>query len=69
MAVALSHLELEDYIDVIIYESASELKQVGAGITVWPRGWEILKSMGLEASMTERISPEQKRALTRELSE
>ncbi|KAF8894212.1 salicylate hydroxylase [Gymnopilus junonius] len=67
LAVALSHLELEDYVEVTIYESTSELKQVGAGITVWPRGWEILKNMGLEASLTERIAPEQRDAVKKEL--
>ncbi|KAF8894215.1 hypothetical protein CPB84DRAFT_1783003 [Gymnopilus junonius] len=67
LAVALSYLELEDYVEITIYESTSELKQVGAGITFWPRGWEILKSMGLETPLTERIAPEQRDALKKEL--
>jgi len=55
LAVALSHLNLEEFIQVDIYESTAKLTQVGAGITLWPRGWEILKSMGLEASLVARL--------------
>ncbi|KDR80370.1 hypothetical protein GALMADRAFT_136860 [Galerina marginata CBS 339.88] len=59
LAVALSHLNLEEFIQVDIYESAAKLTQVGAGITLWPRGLEILKSMGLEASLAIRLPDEQ----------
>lgn len=69
MAVALSHFNLEDLIEVDIYESTSEMKQVGAGITLYPRGWEILKSIGLEEPLAARIQEDQKGALTKELSE
>ncbi|KDR65937.1 hypothetical protein GALMADRAFT_148313 [Galerina marginata CBS 339.88] len=57
LAVALSHLKLEDSIQVDIYESAAKLTQVGAGITFSPRAWEIVRSMGLEPSLAARLAP------------
>lgn len=59
MAVALSNLHLDEHIQVDIYESTAKLTQVGAGITLWPRGREILKNMGLEESLAERLSADQ----------
>ncbi|PPQ74854.1 hypothetical protein CVT26_005183 [Gymnopilus dilepis] len=67
LAVAFSNLHLEDHLDIVIYESTAALKQVGAGITVWPRAWEILKSMGLESSLYERLSPDHRDAVTRKI--
>ncbi|KAG5638592.1 hypothetical protein H0H81_011678 [Sphagnurus paluster] len=43
-AVALS--EYPD-IDVEVYECAAELAEVGAGICVYPRPWEILRRLGV----------------------
>ena len=40
-------------IDIAIYESAHELSEIGAGIGVWPRIWEILRSLGLEEDLIE----------------
>ncbi|PPQ90605.1 hypothetical protein CVT25_007566 [Psilocybe cyanescens] len=59
LAVALSNLHLDEHIQVDIYESTAKLTQVGAGITLWPRGREILKNMGLEESLAERLSADQ----------
>ncbi|KAH9478749.1 Salicylate hydroxylase [Psilocybe cubensis] len=59
IGVAMSNLKLDNVFQVDIYESTAKLTQVGAGITIWPRGWEILKNMGLEASLVERLSPDQ----------
>lgn len=60
MAVALSKLQLvDDLIQLDIYESTKKLTQIGAGIMMWPRGWEIMRSFGLEASLTEKMSPDQ----------
>ncbi|KAL1725012.1 hypothetical protein EV714DRAFT_288165 [Schizophyllum commune] len=41
-------------IDVTVYEGASRLAEVGAGIGFWPRPREILKRLGLEKELMER---------------
>ncbi|KAL1661016.1 hypothetical protein GGG16DRAFT_66390 [Schizophyllum commune] len=41
-------------IDVTVYEGASRLAEVGAGIGFWPRPTEILKRLGLEEELMER---------------
>ncbi|KAI5823698.1 hypothetical protein EV122DRAFT_284705 [Schizophyllum commune] len=40
--------------DVTVYEGASRLAEVGAGIGFWPRPREILKRLGLEKELMER---------------
>ena len=40
-------------IDLHIYESAEELNEIGAGVGVWPRTWEILRMLGLEDDLLE----------------
>ncbi|KAF8991048.1 hypothetical protein BDQ17DRAFT_1287752 [Cyathus striatus] len=47
-AVALS--QYPD-IDVEIFEGASKLAEVGAGIGIFPRPWEIIRRLGLEADL------------------
>lgn len=59
LAVALSRLDLENLIEVDIYESAPQLTQVGAGITFWPRAWKILQKLGLEEALVRHLSPGQ----------
>jgi 2-polyprenyl-6-methoxyphenol hydroxylase-like FAD-dependent oxidoreductase len=59
--VALSKLGLDDVLEIDIYEAATKLAQVGAGITVLPRAWDILKKLGLEKALSER-SPTSKAA-------
>ena len=59
MAVALTRLNITDTIQVDIYESAAKLTQVGAGITIWPRGWEIIRELGLEDGLAPYICPGQ----------
>ena len=34
-------------LEVDIYEADSEIRTVGAGITVWPRTWTIMRHLGL----------------------
>ncbi|KAL1698925.1 hypothetical protein EV121DRAFT_284475 [Schizophyllum commune] len=41
-------------IDVAVYEGASRLSEVGAGIGLWPRPREILERLGLEEEPMER---------------
>ena len=38
-------------IQVDIYESASKLTELGVGIGMWPRSWEIIRSLGLEEEL------------------
>ncbi|KAF9449147.1 4-aminobenzoate hydroxylase [Macrolepiota fuliginosa MF-IS2] len=46
-AVALNALDKDRKIAIDLYEAAPELAEIGAGINVWPRSWEILKQIGL----------------------
>ncbi|KIK60437.1 hypothetical protein GYMLUDRAFT_73887 [Collybiopsis luxurians FD-317 M1] len=48
-AVALKHCT---NVDVDLYEQAAQITEIGAGVAVWPRTWEILKSMGLEDDLS-----------------
>ncbi|KAG5644252.1 hypothetical protein DXG03_008790 [Asterophora parasitica] len=38
-------------IDVEVYEAAEELAEVGAGIGIFPRPWEIIRRLGLEEEL------------------
>ncbi|KAE9405425.1 FAD/NAD(P)-binding domain-containing protein, partial [Gymnopus androsaceus JB14] len=38
-------------IEINLYEQAHQITEIGAGITVWPRTWEILQSLGLEEEL------------------
>ncbi|KAF8966624.1 FAD/NAD(P)-binding domain-containing protein [Flammula alnicola] len=55
LAVAISRLNIDKFIQVDIYEAAAKLTQVGAGISLWPRGWEILKDLGLDDDLAPHI--------------
>ncbi|KAF8075333.1 hypothetical protein FPV67DRAFT_1728536 [Lyophyllum atratum] len=48
-----SFVALSEYpdIDVEVYESAAELAEVGAGIGVFPRAWEVIRRLGLEEEL------------------
>ena len=59
LAVALSKLDLDNAIKIDIYEAASELTQVGAGITFWPRAWDIIEKLGLDGELAEHLAPGQ----------
>ncbi|KAM5540038.1 hypothetical protein V8D89_006178 [Ganoderma adspersum] len=43
----------EDTVEVDIYESAHELTEIGAGVSMWPRIWEIIRYLGLEDELLE----------------
>ncbi len=47
LAVALNALDKDQKITIDIYEAAPELGEIGAGINVWPRTWELFKKIGL----------------------
>ncbi|KAF5383335.1 hypothetical protein D9757_008410 [Collybiopsis confluens] len=69
-AVALKHCSS---IEIDLYEQATHITEIGAGITVWPRTWEVLKSLGLEqdllALLPEGHSDEPKLAFEYRLSD
>lgn len=52
LAVALNALDKDHKVAIDLYEAAPELAEIGAGINVWPRTWEVLKKLGLEDVLT-----------------
>lgn len=42
-------------VEIDLYEQANQITEIGAGITVWPRTWGILKSLGLEGDLLELL--------------
>lgn len=38
-----------------MYEAATKFSEVGAGIGVWRRTWQILKTMGLEHDLLQLV--------------
>lgn len=44
LAVSLSR---HAHLDVNLYESAGQFKEIGAGVMIWARTWRILEKMGL----------------------
>ena len=48
-SVALSKYPEIDGVD--IYEAATHYSEVGAGIGIWPRVWQILAKMGLDEDL------------------
>lgn len=50
LAVALSK---HAAIQVTIYEATSSFKEIGAGVMIWGRAWQILSSLGLAKELRE----------------
>ncbi|KAF4609568.1 hypothetical protein D9613_012306 [Agrocybe pediades] len=48
LSAGLGHMAKERNLEINIYEAASRISEIGAGINVWPRTWSIYKSLGLE---------------------
>ncbi|CCL98472.1 uncharacterized protein FIBRA_00470 [Fibroporia radiculosa] len=48
LSLALSLLKLSTDIDVDLYESAAQLTEIGAGLSLWPRIEGILQSLGID---------------------
>ncbi|KAF9553101.1 FAD/NAD(P)-binding domain-containing protein [Agrocybe pediades] len=59
LAVTLKKLGVEEKITLNVYESAAKLTQVGAGVTMWPRAWEIMKNLGMEEQLIAKLPPGQ----------
>ncbi|KAF9449685.1 FAD/NAD(P)-binding domain-containing protein, partial [Macrolepiota fuliginosa MF-IS2] len=51
LAIALNAFDKDKKMVIDLYEAAPELSEVGAGINVWPRTWEMMKSIGLEEAL------------------
>ena len=48
LAVTLGHYEQSTSpIQIDLYESGPEITTVGAGISVWPRTWAVMRALGL----------------------
>ena len=56
LAFAIALAKDNARLEVHIYESASAFSEVGAGIGLWPRGWDTLRVLGLEGDLRPRIS-------------
>ncbi|KAH6909781.1 salicylate hydroxylase [Coprinopsis sp. MPI-PUGE-AT-0042] len=48
LTAALRHLDKDKKLDVRVYEATPVLGEIGAGINLWLRSWEILKRIDLE---------------------
>ena len=46
-AIALSRLNQNKDIEIDIYEGAHAFTEIGAGVGIWKRPWDILKKLGL----------------------
>lgn len=46
-AIAIAKLSRDKDIHIDIYEASQAFTEVGAGVTVWRRPWQILKTLGL----------------------
>jgi len=68
LAVALSRLDLDELVQVDIYESAAKLTQIGSGITLSSRGWDIIKDLSLDEDLKSRLRPEETSPDSPELS-
>jgi salicylate hydroxylase len=57
LAVALSE---SPNIEINVCEAARELAEIGAGVVMWPRTWQILHALGLadELSRNTDIPPQ-----------
>ena len=55
--MALSHLDLDEFLHIDVYESAVKFAQVGAGIALWPRTWEVMKDLGMAGDLEGRMVP------------
>ncbi|KAF9449149.1 4-aminobenzoate hydroxylase [Macrolepiota fuliginosa MF-IS2] len=51
LAVSLNALDTDHKIAIDLYETAPELSEIGAGLNMWPRTWEIMKKIGLKDTL------------------
>lgn len=53
LASCVAQVDNRKEIEVDIYEGATELAEIGAGINIWPRGFEMLAKIGLKEDILE----------------
>ena len=53
LASCIAQVDNQKEIEVDIYEGATELAEIGAGINIWPRGFEMLAKIGLKEDIFE----------------
>ncbi|KAG2004822.1 salicylate hydroxylase [Coprinopsis cinerea AmutBmut pab1-1] len=53
---ALRHMDKEKKLDVRVYEAAPALAEIGAGINLWLRSWDILKRIDLEETLLKMMT-------------
>ncbi|KAF9560792.1 salicylate hydroxylase [Agrocybe pediades] len=51
LSAGLGFLAKHRNLHIDIYEAASSVWEIGAGINVWPRTWDVFKALGLEESL------------------
>ena len=51
LILALSLQKFAPDVELIIYDAVSELSEIGAGIGIAPRAWDIIQAIGLEAAL------------------
>lgn len=54
MAVALGQLDHHKNIEVHIFEAAPKLEEIGAGLTIFNRTWELLGTLGCQELIKKR---------------
>jgi len=51
LSSTLGFLKVDSQIKIDIYEASSHISEIGAGIGLWKRTWDILKNIGLEDAL------------------
>ncbi|KAF5350911.1 hypothetical protein D9758_010491 [Tetrapyrgos nigripes] len=54
-------IDIEQILSIDLYESAAQIADIGAGITVWPRTWKVFQAIGLEQDLKAVLSEREKR--------
>jgi len=66
LTTALQHMDKERKLDIRVYEAAPALGEIGAGINLWLRSWDIMRRINLEdtfVKMMEEAPTDEEREL------
>ncbi|KAF5339762.1 hypothetical protein D9611_009071 [Ephemerocybe angulata] len=55
LCAGLQHMDKEKKLDIQVYEAAPALAEIGAGINLWLRSWEILRAIDLEETFVKMM--------------
>jgi salicylate hydroxylase len=55
LTAALQHMDKDKKLQVQVYEAAPLLAEIGAGINLWLRSWEILRAIDLEETFVKMM--------------